>query len=79
MIELNTAADAIAYIHGRHKWKKTPSFDRINALLDRLGHPERASKYVHVTGTNGKGDCAIIACGWLDGGDVHVAIYFAIQ
>lgn len=55
MIELNTAADAIAYIHGRHKWKKTPSFDRINALLDRLGHPERASKYVHVTGTNGKG------------------------
>ncbi|MEY4664516.1 bifunctional folylpolyglutamate synthase/dihydrofolate synthase [Weissella cibaria] len=55
MITIETAADAIAYIHGRHKWKKTPSFARIEALLDRLDHPERASKFIHITGTNGKG------------------------
>ncbi|MBM7616502.1 dihydrofolate synthase/folylpolyglutamate synthase [Weissella uvarum] len=55
MIKIETAADAIAYIHSRHKWSKTPSFKRINALLDALGHPERANQYIHVTGTNGKG------------------------
>ena len=32
-----------------------PGFDRINALLDGLGHPERKLRYIHVTGTNGKG------------------------
>lgn len=32
-----------------------PGFDRMNALLDGLGHPERKLRYIHVTGTNGKG------------------------
>ena len=32
-----------------------PGFDRMNALLDGLGHPEKKLRYVHVAGTNGKG------------------------
>ena len=32
-----------------------PGFDRMNALLDGLGHPERRLRYIHVAGTNGKG------------------------
>ncbi len=35
-----------------------PGFDRINALLDGLGHPERKLRYIHVAGTNGKGSTA---------------------
>ena len=35
---------------------------RVYALLDRIGNPEKKLKYVHVTGTNGKGStCAMIA------------------
>jgi len=57
---METAAEAIAYIHGRNKWKKTPSFERIEALLAQLGHPEQASQFIHVTGTNGKGSTSKI-------------------
>lgn len=52
---IETYADALAFIHGRHKWKKTASFERIELLLARLGNPHLKSKYVHITGTNGKG------------------------
>ena len=38
-----------------------PGLDAIRALLDELGHPERALKCVHVAGTNGKGAvCALV-------------------
>ncbi|MEQ9105705.1 MAG: Mur ligase family protein [Rhodothermales bacterium] len=35
-----------------------PGFDRIAALLDALGHPERTFRTVLVAGTNGKGSVA---------------------
>lgn len=31
-----------------------PSLERIEAVMDILGHPERAYRVVHITGTNGK-------------------------
>ena len=31
-----------------------PSLERIEAVLDLIGHPERSYKVVHITGTNGK-------------------------
>lgn len=38
--------------------------DRIRALLDALGNPQRAYRVVHVAGTNGKGSvCAMIDAG----------------
>ncbi|RRG18848.1 bifunctional folylpolyglutamate synthase/dihydrofolate synthase [Weissella viridescens] len=55
MVKIENVDDAIAYIHSRHKWQKTPSFERINRLLAALDHPEKANRYIHVTGTNGKG------------------------
>ena len=39
-----------------------PGFDRVKVLLEKLGHPERKMKFVHVAGTNGKGStCACIS------------------
>ena len=39
-----------------------PGFDRVETLLEALGHPERKLRFVHVAGTNGKGStCACIA------------------
>lgn len=35
-----------------------PGLERIGALLERLGHPERRYPVIHVAGTNGKGSVA---------------------
>ena len=57
-----TLEDALAYIH-RVDWRGSiPGLNRIDTLLGKLGHPERSVKYIHVTGTNGKGStCAMLA------------------
>ena len=57
-----TLEEALHYIHAVC-WKGSiPGLVRINALLDKMGHPERSLKFVHVTGTNGKGStCAMVA------------------
>lgn len=39
------------------RWPETdidPSLERISALVDLLGHPDRACPVIHLTGTNGK-------------------------
>ncbi len=38
-----------------------PSLDRIEALLELLGHPEQQLQALHITGTNGKSSVARIA------------------
>lgn len=52
---VTTYAEAIDFIHGRMVWKKTPTFDRMDALLAALGNPQNTIKGIHITGTNGKG------------------------
>ena len=32
-----------------------PGLERIRALLEELGNPEKGQKYIHIAGTNGKG------------------------
>ena len=48
-------ADALAFIHGRTKFKKIPTLKRMRRFLAELGNPEQGQRYIHVTGTNGKG------------------------
>ena len=48
------AARVHAYAWTGHK----PGLARTRALLDALGCPERALKFVHITGSNGKGSTA---------------------
>lgn len=57
-----TLDQALHYIH-EVCWKgSVPGLARIQALLDAMGNPERQCRYVHVTGTNGKGStCATVA------------------
>jgi dihydrofolate synthase/folylpolyglutamate synthase len=52
---------AIDWIVGRVAFGIKPGLDRMEALMDRLGNPERRLKFIHVAGTNGKGStCAFL-------------------
>ena len=46
---------SLEYIHSINWTFCKPGLERISALCEALGHPERELKFVHVAGTNGKG------------------------
>jgi dihydrofolate synthase / folylpolyglutamate synthase len=48
---------------------------RIEALLDRLEHPERKFRSVHVTGTNGKGSTTAMIAGMLTEAGIRTGMY----
>lgn len=52
---IETYEDALAFIHGRPRFKKRPTLERMKLFLRLLGDPQKQSRYVHITGTNGKG------------------------
>lgn len=58
-----TYADSVQYLYSIGNEIKTAKLglERITAILEHLGHPERRFAVVHVAGTNGKGStCAMI-------------------
>ena len=57
-----TEKEAIDYIEN-YTWSSTRlGLERTVELLDRLGNPEKELKFIHVTGSNGKGStCAMLA------------------
>ena len=55
-----TYQEAIEYIHSVC-WKGSmPGLSRITELCHRLGDPQNDLRYVHVTGTNGKGSTSVM-------------------
>lgn len=55
----HTYEEAVAWINGLIPFGIRPGMDRIQRLMELLGHPERRLKFIHVAGTNGKGStCA---------------------
>ena len=56
-----TAKEAISYIEN-YTWSTTKlGLERTRTLLSALGDPQKKLKFVHVTGSNGKGStCAIL-------------------
>ncbi len=56
---MQTAAEAIAYIHNRPKGGQKESLARMHTLLTALGQPQNTlPPAIHITGTNGKGSVA---------------------
>ncbi len=47
--------EAIEYIHSLEKFGINPGLERIRALCNLLGNPQKKLKVIHVAGTNGKG------------------------
>jgi dihydrofolate synthase / folylpolyglutamate synthase len=69
--------DSVRYLYSLGNELKTAKFglETITALLGALGHPERAGRFVHVAGTNGKGStCAMIESGLRSAG-VRTGLY----
>ena len=54
--------ESLDYLYGLQKFGIKLGLENIRALLDRLGHPERAYGVIHVAGSNGKGS----VCAYLD-------------
>lgn len=50
-----TIDEAIAWIHSRLPFGSRPGLERVEALLEKIGHPERQVPTIHIAGTNGKG------------------------
>lgn len=57
-----TYDESLNYIHGRPKFSaRRTDLSKVYRLLERLGSPHKQGKFVHVTGTNGKGStCAFV-------------------
>lgn len=56
-----SAEEAMEWIMGLTSFGIRPGLDRIQLLMEALGHPERRLKFIHVAGTNGKGSvCAYL-------------------
>jgi dihydrofolate synthase/folylpolyglutamate synthase len=58
--------DSVRYLYSLGNELKSAKFglETISALLEALGNPQRACRFVHVAGTNGKGStCAMIESG----------------
>ena len=47
--------EALHWLNSRTTFGIKPGLERMNFMLEQLGHPERRLKAVHVAGTNGKG------------------------
>ena len=56
-----TYAEALSYIHGVSNFFCKPGLVRIKELCSGLGDPQNELKFIHVTGTNGKGSvCSML-------------------
>ena len=50
----STRATATAWVASLSPWPEGFGLERMHALLDRLGHPERSFDSIHIVGSNGK-------------------------
>ena len=70
-----TVNEAIEYIHSVF-WKgSTPGLHRTQALLEKMGNPEKKLKFVHIAGTNGKGSTAAMSASILQRAGYKVGLY----
>jgi dihydrofolate synthase/folylpolyglutamate synthase len=71
-----TYRDCLDFLFKRNQFSIKLGLDTINALLDRLGRPDRGMPVLHVAGTNGKGSvCSNLAAMLRAAGYRRVGLY----
>jgi dihydrofolate synthase / folylpolyglutamate synthase len=68
---------AEAYLESLSPWPEEFGLDRIHALLERLGHPERWYPAIHLVGSNGKSTTARMIEALLDAEGLRVGTYLS--
>ena len=67
--------ECLEYIHGISWSFCKPGLERIGELCERLGHPEKKLRFVHVAGTNGKGSFSAMMSSILVAHGYKVGLY----
>ena len=70
-----TAQEAEQRIHEQAWIGREPGLERTRELLERLGNPHLGLKFVHITGTNGKGSTAAMVSSVLRKAGVKTGLY----
>ena len=66
---------AIEYIHSNCRKGSVPGLSRILALLKKMGDPQKKLKFVHISGTNGKGSTAAMTASILQKAGLRTGLY----
>lgn len=65
----------ISYINTNRGNGQKKNLDRLYTLLDQLNHPQENLKYIHITGTNGKGSTGAIFASVLREAGLDVGVF----
>ena len=67
--------EALTYIHSISWMGSIPGLGRTQALLAKMGNPEKKLKFIHIAGTNGKGSTAAMLAGILRSAGYRTGLY----
>lgn len=70
-----TLSEAMEFIQSAGWLGCRPGLERITDLMERLGNPQKELRYVHITGTNGKGSTAAILSSILQQAGYRVGLF----
>ena len=68
-------SEALEYIHGVSWTFCKPGLERIGELCEKLSHPQKKLKFIHVAGTNGKGSTSAMLDSVLRAAGYKVGLY----
>jgi dihydrofolate synthase/folylpolyglutamate synthase len=68
---------AVSWLESLSPWPKELGLDRMHALLERLGNPQRAFPAIHVVGTNGKTTTTLMTAALLRAEGLRVGTYIS--
>ena len=74
-----TGQEAVNFIHERAWTGRKPGLSRTFTLLKRLGSPHEKLKFIHITGTNGKGSTAAMVSSILTQAGLRTGLYTSPQ
>jgi dihydrofolate synthase/folylpolyglutamate synthase len=68
-------ADMLEKLYARRRFGIRPGVERVRLILERLGHPERSFRSIHVVGTNGKGSTSAFLASMLGAAGLRTALF----
>jgi len=67
--------ESIHFLEKEVGFASCPGLERISVLMEKLNHPERKLKCIHITGTNGKGSASAMLSSILQQAGYKTAVY----